>query len=103
MSKKKKSKGEKELSEVPGEAKQMLETLAKCDKPCGNKDIAETTGIDKKVISKEITALKKKGLVDSPVRCGYSITDAGRSSLGGDIFLREGKALLVCLPIQWKC
>ena len=70
------------MSEVPGEAKQILEALAKCDKPCGNKDIAEATGIDKKVISKEIAALKKKGLVDSPVRCKYGITDDGRSALG---------------------
>ena len=70
------------MSEVPGQAQQILESLAKCDKPCGNKDIAEATGIDKKVISKEMTALKKKGLVDSPVRCKYAITDEGRSSLG---------------------
>ncbi len=69
------------MSEVVGEKKQILEALANCDKPCGNKDIAEATGIDKKVISKEITALKKKGLVDSPVRCKYGITDEGRSSI----------------------
>jgi len=70
------------MSVVVGETKQILEALANCDKPCGNKDIAEATGIDKKVISKEITALKKKGLVDSPVRCKYGITDEGRSSIG---------------------
>lgn len=70
------------MSEVVGETKQLLEALAQCDAPCGNKDIAEATGIDKKMISKEITALKKKGLVDSPVRCKYAITIEGRSSLG---------------------
>lgn len=70
------------MSEVVGETKQILEALAKCETPCGNKDIAEATGIDKKVISKEITALKKKGLVNSPVRCKYGITDEGRSSIG---------------------
>lgn len=63
------------------EAKQILEALAKSDKPCGNKDIAEATGIDKKVISKEIATLKKQGLVDSPVRCKYGITDKGRAAL----------------------
>ena len=63
------------------ESKKVLEALAKCEKPCGSKDIAEATGLDKKIVSKEITALKKKGLVDSPVRCKYGITDDGRSSL----------------------
>lgn len=69
------------MSEVVGEKIQILEALAKCDKPCGNKDIAEATGIDKKIISKEIAALKKIGLVDSPARCKYGITAEGRSSI----------------------
>lgn len=38
----------------------ILEALAKSEKPCGNKDLVEATGLDKKVISKEITALKKR-------------------------------------------
>lgn len=63
------------------EAKKVLEALAQCDGPCGAKDIAEATGLDKKIVSSKITALKKKGLVDSPVRCKYGITDEGRSSL----------------------
>lgn len=70
------------MSELAGETKQILEALAQCATPCGNKDIAEATGIDKKVVSKEITALKKKGLVDSPVRCKYGITAEGKSVLG---------------------
>lgn len=63
------------------ESRTVLEALAQCDAPCGSKDIAEATGLDKKVVSKEITALKKKGLVDSPVRCKYGITEAGKTSL----------------------
>ena len=63
------------------DAKKVLEALARCDGPCGAKDIAEATGLDKKVVSSRITALKKKGFVDSPVRCKYGITDAGRASL----------------------
>lgn len=70
------------MSEVVGETKQILEAIAKIDKPCGTKEVAEATGIDKKVITKEITALKKKGLLDSPVRCKHGITDEGRASLG---------------------
>lgn len=68
-------------AETGSEAKQVLEALVKCDKPCGSKDIAEATGLDKKIVSKEITALKKKGLVDSPVRCKYGITADGKASL----------------------
>ncbi len=63
------------------ESKKVLEALAKCGTPCGAKDIAKATGLDKKVVSGQITALKKKGLVDSPVRCKYGITPEGKSSL----------------------
>jgi len=70
------------MSKGPGDAsKKILETLAKCDGPCGSKDIVEATGLDKKVVSDQIAALKKNGLVDSPVRCKYGITSAGKASL----------------------
>ncbi len=68
-------------SDSGAESRKVLEALAKCDTPCGSKDIAEATGLDKKIVSKEITALKKQGLVDSPVRCKYGITDEGKTSL----------------------
>jgi len=64
-----------------GDSKMILEALAKAEKPCGNKDLVEATGLDKAVVSKEITALKKKGFVDSPVRCKYGITAEGKASL----------------------
>lgn len=70
------------VKETDNELKKVLEALAKCDGPCGSKDIAEATGLDKKVISNQIAALKKQGLVDSPVRCKYGITAEGRASLG---------------------
>jgi len=63
------------------ESNQVLAALAKCEGPCASKDIAEATGLDKKVVSSRIIALKKKGLVDSPVRCKYGITAEGKSSL----------------------
>ncbi len=83
---KKSEKGEEEMSgcgskELSGEYKQVLEALAKSGTPCGNKDIVEVTGLDKKVVSSKITALKKKGLVDSPVRCKYGITEEGQTAL----------------------
>ena len=64
-----------------GESKLILEALAKCGGPCGSKDIAQATGLDKKVISDQIAELKKQGLVDSPVRCKYGITLAGKASI----------------------
>ena len=70
--------GNKELS---GEHRQVLEALAKSGGPCANKDIVEATGLDKKVVSSQITALKKKGLVDSPARCRYGITEEGQTAL----------------------
>lgn len=70
------------MSEVTGDTKQILEAVAKFDKPCGTKDVAEVTGIDKKLVTKEITALKKKGLLDSPVRCKHGITEEGKALLG---------------------
>ncbi len=70
--------GSKELS---SEDKQVLEALVKSGGPCGNKDIVEATGLDKKIVSKQVTALKKKGLVDSPARCKYGITEEGQTAL----------------------
>lgn len=66
---------------VGNESKLILEALANCQGPCGSKDIAQATGLDKKVVSDQIAELKKKGLVDSPVRCKYGITSAGKASI----------------------
>ncbi len=59
LSKKRKTR-EEEMSgskELSGEDKQVLEALAKNGGPCGNKDIVEATGLDKKIVSKQVTAL----------------------------------------------
>lgn len=61
--------------------KTILQALAKCGGPCGTKELVEATGLDKKVVSDEIAALKKKGLVDSPVRCKYGITEDGKAAI----------------------
>ena len=59
----------------------VLEAIGNSAEPCGSKDIAAATGLEPKQVSCRITALKKKGLVESPVRCKYSITDDGRCEL----------------------
>ncbi len=61
--------------------RQVLEALAKSAEPCGSKDIAAATTLEAKQVSCQITALKKKGFVDSPVRCKYEITEDGKSAL----------------------
>jgi len=63
------------------EQKQILEALAKMENPCGTKDVVAATGLESKAVSSRITEMKKKGLVGSPVRCKYAITEEGRSAL----------------------
>lgn len=61
--------------------RQVLEALAKSPEAWGSKEIAESTGLDAKQVSCQITALKKKGWVDSPIRCKYALTQAGQEIL----------------------
>lgn len=63
------------------EQRKVLEAFQKSDAPAGAKDIAEVTGIDKKVVSNTISTLKKINLLDSPVRCKYGITGDGVNAL----------------------
>lgn len=57
----------------------ILKAMAGTDGPCGSKDISAATSLETKVISSRITALKKKGLVESPVRCKYTVTAKGKA------------------------
>lgn len=68
-------------SALTDEQKQVLEAMNQCDGPCASKDIAAATGLESKQVSCRITALKKKGFVDSPVRCKYEITGEGKTAL----------------------
>lgn len=61
--------------------REVLAALAESTEPCGSKDIASATTLEAKQISCQITALKKKGFVASPVRCKYEITDEGKEAL----------------------
>ena len=88
--KKKGKKGAKKMAcktkscksgELNDRQREVLEALAKCKQACGSKDIAAATSLEPKQISCQITALKKKGYVDSPARCKYTITKDGKSAL----------------------
>jgi len=61
--------------------RQVLEALARFSEPCGSKDIAGVTSLEPKQISCQITALKKKGFVESPARCKYEISPEGKDAL----------------------
>lgn len=68
--------------ELSDKQREVLEALANRSEACGSKDLAAVTSLEPKQISCQITALKKKGLVTSPVRCKYTITPDGQSALG---------------------
>ncbi len=59
----------------------VLKTMAAAASPQGPKQIAEAAGLDGKLVSDQIKDLKNLGLVDSPVRCKYAITPAGKDRL----------------------
>lgn len=59
----------------------LLEALAKSKEACNSKELAAATGLETKQISCQITALRNKGYVHSPVRCKYEITAQGRDLL----------------------
>lgn len=61
--------------------KEVLQALAKSSDPCGSKDIAANTSLEAKQVSCQLTALKKKGFVASPVRCKYEITADGKKAI----------------------
>jgi len=48
--------------------------------PLANKQIAQAAGLDAKEVTEAIKNLKAQGLVDSPVRCKYGLTKAGRAA-----------------------
>ena len=85
--KKKTNKGEKTMgcgcktTKLSDAQKEVLEAMNNCDGPCGSKDIAAATSLEAKKVSCQITALKKKGYVESPVRCKYTITGEGKTAL----------------------
>lgn len=59
----------------------VLEALTSGIGPFSTKEIAELSGLEPKQISCQMGGLKKKGLIESPVRCKYIITEAGRAEL----------------------
>ena len=53
------------------EKEQILEAMRKAGEPLNAGKVAELTGLDRKVVDKACTALKKEGAIVSPVRCKW--------------------------------
>ena len=53
------------------EKEQILEAMKKAGEPLNASKIAELTGLDRKVVDKAMTAMKKDGSIVSPVRCKW--------------------------------
>lgn len=71
----------KDSNALDATGRKVLKTMAAAASPQGPKQIAEAAGLDGKVVSDQIKGLKSQGLVDSPVRCKYAITAAGKDRL----------------------
>ena len=59
----------------------VLNAMSEMTKPASGKEIASASGVEATVIGKKIQILKSAGLVDTPVRCKYAITDAGKKEI----------------------
>ncbi len=71
-------KKEQGLDEVQ---KQILKALAGMDEPAGCKVIAEAAGLPTPKVTGKLRGLKNKGLVESPVKGKYVITDTGKKEI----------------------
>ena len=55
----------------------ILETMKKIGEPVNAGKVVELTGLDRKVVDKAFTELKKEGLIISPVRCKWEPVNKG--------------------------
>ena len=53
------------------EKEQILDAMKKAGEPLNAGKIAELTGLDRKIVDKAMTAMKKDGSIVSPVRCKW--------------------------------
>jgi hypothetical protein len=66
---------------LDNDQKKLLSAFVSIGKPASGKEAAAASGLDEKLVGKLITKLKTQGFVDSPVRCKYGITEAGKNQL----------------------
>ena len=51
----------------------VVSVLAKSDKPLGEKEVANLSGLDPKVVNKVFKELKKQDKIVSPIRCKWEL------------------------------
>ena len=49
----------------------ILEAMIKAGEPLNAGKVAELTGLDRKVVDKAFTAMKRDGIIVSPIRCKW--------------------------------
>lgn len=54
------------------EKETVLKTMKEAGKPVSAGEVATLTGLDKKIVDKVFTELKKEGAIISPVRCKWT-------------------------------
>ena len=54
----------------------VLSAMKEAGKPLRGGEIAELTGLDRKVVDKAMKQLKSEGLIFSPVHCCWQATDS---------------------------
>ena len=63
------------------EHKNILATMGNMVSPLACKEIAQAAGLDNKALGCKLKSLQGMGYIDSPVRCKYAITDAGKQAM----------------------
>ncbi len=69
------------MSELTDEQRKILDALTKMAEPGGCKVIGEAADIPWRTVMGQLRGLKKEGLVDTPVKGKYVITEKGKKSI----------------------
>jgi predicted transcriptional regulator len=59
----------------------VLKAIAAAGDPVGTNDIVTISGLAKSKVTSKIKQLREKGLVDSPIRCKYCVTESGKNKI----------------------
>ncbi|HUS78337.1 MAG TPA: hypothetical protein VM050_06730 [Patescibacteria group bacterium] len=69
------------MSELTDEQRAILKALTKIAEPSGCKVIGEAADIPWRTVMSRLRGLKKDGLVDSPEKGKYVVTDKGKGKI----------------------
>ncbi len=69
------------MAALDAKQKKILKALGGMKDPATNKQIAGAAGLESKDVTAAIKQLKEAGYVDSPARCKYGLTSAGKKAV----------------------